>query len=126
MYGNDYMCPKRCLEIPAWVFAYDLATLSGFKPVRDLTREHILSASAEERFGDDGDSNDDNDEEDIGEETDIFYWYSRSDPASSFNTFYDDMPLTGWWPWPRQEMEDGDATEEGTEDLGLEFKTYLD
>lgn len=29
------------------------------------------------------------------------YEYNRGDPGQNFNAIYDDMPLGGWWPWPK-------------------------
>ncbi|KAK9416593.1 hypothetical protein SUNI508_09699 [Seiridium unicorne] len=31
------------------------------------------------------------------------YQYTRWAPDEAFNAIYDDMPLEGWWPWPRRE-----------------------
>ncbi|KAK1993317.1 hypothetical protein LX36DRAFT_714687 [Colletotrichum falcatum] len=37
----------------------------------------------------------------------VYYW-GRQYQEASFNAIYDDMPLTGWWPWPRLDVEDDD------------------
>ena len=31
----------------------------------------------------------------------IIYNYRKDKPEESFNAIYDNMPLEGWWPWPR-------------------------
>ncbi len=33
------------------------------------------------------------------------YYYNAVWPESNINTIYDDMPLEGWWPWPKKESE---------------------
>ncbi|KAK1579990.1 uncharacterized protein LY79DRAFT_521650 [Colletotrichum navitas] len=39
----------------------------------------------------------------------VYFWH-RNYLEDNFNAIYDDMPLTGWWPWPRQEVDDDDIT----------------
>ncbi|KAI1124550.1 hypothetical protein F5Y10DRAFT_284967 [Nemania abortiva] len=31
----------------------------------------------------------------------IYHWHHCS-PAERFNAIYDNMPMEGWWPWPRK------------------------
>lgn len=31
------------------------------------------------------------------------YHYSAENPDKNFNAIYDDMPMEGWWPWPKRE-----------------------
>ncbi|KAH6647270.1 hypothetical protein BKA67DRAFT_663606 [Truncatella angustata] len=31
------------------------------------------------------------------------YQYKRWNLDEAFNVIYDDMPMKGWWPWPRKE-----------------------
>ncbi|KAI1215126.1 uncharacterized protein F4807DRAFT_21781 [Annulohypoxylon truncatum] len=31
------------------------------------------------------------------------YYYKKDNPQVTFNAIYDDMPMEGWWPWPRKE-----------------------
>ncbi|KAF5127248.1 hypothetical protein E5D57_008176 [Metarhizium anisopliae] len=31
----------------------------------------------------------------------LAYMYNRAEPERNFNAIYDDMPLRGWWPWPK-------------------------
>ncbi|KAI4861104.1 hypothetical protein F4820DRAFT_434815 [Hypoxylon rubiginosum] len=38
---------------------------------------------------------------------DLIYRFDASMPTYHFNSIYDDMPLKGWWPWPK---EDSSAT----------------
>ncbi|KAI1266505.1 hypothetical protein F5Y18DRAFT_381776 [Xylariaceae sp. FL1019] len=40
------------------------------------------------------------------------YRYLRGSPAECYNAIYDDMPLEGWWPWPKKEY-DNEATTNG-------------
>ncbi|SPN98383.1 uncharacterized protein DNG_01428 [Cephalotrichum gorgonifer] len=35
------------------------------------------------------------------ERNEIVYNYSSTNPEANFNAVYDDMPMEGWWPWPR-------------------------
>ncbi|KAI1408196.1 hypothetical protein F5Y13DRAFT_205053 [Hypoxylon sp. FL1857] len=30
------------------------------------------------------------------------YQYRRSHPEGCYNAIYDDMPMGGWWPWPKK------------------------
>lgn len=30
------------------------------------------------------------------------YFFDREQPHKAFNAIYDDMPLEGWWPWPKK------------------------
>ncbi|KAI6082208.1 hypothetical protein F4821DRAFT_247700 [Hypoxylon rubiginosum] len=32
----------------------------------------------------------------------LIYQFNTSKPRSHFNAIYDDMPLLGWWPWPKE------------------------
>lgn len=34
------------------------------------------------------------------------YDFDRSNPDNNMNAIYGDMPLAGWWPWPRGEYSD--------------------
>lgn len=43
----------------------------------------------------------------------IIYEYTSWKPEDNFNAIYDDMPMEGWWPWPKKE-EPG-VSEKGTE-----------
>lgn len=45
------------------------------------------------------------------------YYYRRDRPSSQwFNTLFDDKPLDGWWPWPKnQETESKQATHAASE-----------
>ncbi|EFQ35660.1 hypothetical protein CGRA01v4_09844 [Colletotrichum graminicola] len=44
------------------------------------------------------------------------YFWDRNYPEDNFNAIYDDMPLEGWWPWPREEFDDDDITLVNVED----------
>ncbi|KAI0161013.1 hypothetical protein GGR52DRAFT_155721 [Hypoxylon sp. FL1284] len=32
----------------------------------------------------------------------LIYQYLEHRPNDNFNAIYDDMPLSGWWPWPKE------------------------
>ncbi|KAI1357540.1 hypothetical protein F5Y08DRAFT_352242 [Xylaria arbuscula] len=40
----------------------------------------------------------------------IYRWYPQS-PEHCFNLVYDDMPLEGWWPWPKEEQGEKETPE---------------
>ena len=69
-----------CLE----VYATAIEALTGFRP-QNLTRAHIWKANAWDVHGR------------------TIYNYDSYAPAQNYNCVYDDMPLQGWWPWPRRE-----------------------
>ncbi|KAG7284509.1 hypothetical protein NEMBOFW57_010884 [Staphylotrichum longicolle] len=74
---------------PDWVACLEVSTttiegLAGFRP-KTLTRAHIWKANAW----------------DVHRRP--IYNYDSYAPAQNFNCVYDDMPLRGWWPWPRGE-----------------------
>ncbi|KAI5460107.1 hypothetical protein BGZ63DRAFT_426053 [Mariannaea sp. PMI_226] len=50
------------------------------------------------------------------------YNFDRLHTAENFNTYYDDMPLQGWWPWPKVEeapkQGGGHESEDGGNLLG--------
>ena len=80
-------------ENPQWaarlqVFAPDLKTLSAFR-LQMLTKQNISTANA-------WDVRDD-----------VVYNYDHYRPGQNFNCIYDDRPLKGWWPWPREDGEGG-------------------
>jgi hypothetical protein len=31
------------------------------------------------------------------------YFWSKWRPEWNYNALYDDMPMEGWWPWPKKE-----------------------
>ncbi|KAK5991405.1 hypothetical protein PT974_09686 [Cladobotryum mycophilum] len=33
----------------------------------------------------------------------LVYLFDRGRPSDNFNAIYDNMPLEGWWPWPKKE-----------------------
>ncbi|KAI2623086.1 hypothetical protein GGR54DRAFT_596552 [Hypoxylon sp. NC1633] len=34
----------------------------------------------------------------------LIYQYDVAKPRLSFNSIYDDTPLKGWWPWPKEDL----------------------
>jgi hypothetical protein len=74
-------------EDPQWygslkVFTRGLNDLSEFR-IYDMTIDHIVIANGFDK-----------------NESHI-YQYNRWYPQKNINIIYDDMPLMGWWPWPR-------------------------
>lgn len=73
---------------PQWtakmtVLCPDLDRLSRFR-FRDLTVSQIVFCGAMDAKGKD------------------VYMYSRLGEDVNINAIYDDMPLEGWWPWPKK------------------------
>ncbi|PHH60122.1 hypothetical protein CDD80_1672 [Ophiocordyceps camponoti-rufipedis] len=75
------------------VFANDLSTLSNFR-IEHLTVEAIQLAEAWNRQGE------------------PVYAFHCEYPNQSWNAIYDDMPMKGLWPWPRDSKADS-PTEKG-------------
>lgn len=74
-------------ENPQWkgtlfVFSRGIKPLCRFR-IQNISVGNILGATAFTR-----------DEK-------MAYMYSRLEPERNFNAIYDDMPLGGWWPWPK-------------------------
>ncbi|KAI1462386.1 hypothetical protein F4805DRAFT_132089 [Annulohypoxylon moriforme] len=79
-------------EPPRWIAHFQIhaaknKTLADFR-LDDLSVEDVKHAIAR---GNPGDR--------------TIYRYSRREPVEAFNAIYDDMPMEGWWPWPRKEKE---------------------
>ena len=76
-------------EVPSWVGYLEVITrspeiLPSFR-VQDLTRENIYAASAWNGLDQ------------------LVYDYHYRWPQKSYNCIYDDKPLQGWWPWPKED-----------------------
>jgi len=69
-----------------FVFARQTQVLSRFH-VSDLSQDMVYCAWAENKRGE------------------HIYLYDASAPEHSYNTIYDDMPMSGWWPWPKPKEE---------------------
>lgn len=74
---------------PQWegslvVSSHRIDVLANFQ-MRDLTWENVYRASV---YTDDGDK---------------IYNYTALEADRNYNCFYDDMPMKGFWPWPREE-----------------------
>ncbi|CAH0051405.1 unnamed protein product [Clonostachys solani] len=69
-------------EAVVWIYAKDLQSLSCVK-VNDLLYEKAYATWA------------------TNENNRLAYLFHRRSPHLNFNAIYDEMPLTGWWPWPR-------------------------
>ncbi|KYK61656.1 hypothetical protein DCS_02799 [Drechmeria coniospora] len=66
-----------------WVYAHEVSVLSNFR-LHDLSVNKIASAHAKNTEGR------------------MIYEFNATLPHSNFNAIYDDKPLKGWWPWPKQ------------------------
>jgi hypothetical protein len=62
----------------------DLSLLANFQ-VKTLSRDNVYAADATNAH-----------------QRHIYYYDYRS-PRYSYNCIYDNKPLKGWWPWPREE-----------------------
>lgn len=76
-------------EAPRWVGVLEVVTpsseiLPSFR-AQNLTRENVCAAVACNGLGF------------------PIYEYNYWTPRKNFNCIYDDKPLQGWWPWPREE-----------------------
>lgn len=74
-------------ETPLWVarlnvLSPSIAILKGFRP-DTLSRENVHKAHA------------------WNAEKRLVYHFEYLSPGDCYNTIYNDMPLQGWWPWPR-------------------------
>ncbi|KAH6896838.1 hypothetical protein B0T10DRAFT_454727 [Thelonectria olida] len=77
------------LEYGLWnadlrVYSYDIQPLADFS-VGDISRDNIWLAVGR------------------NEKQERIYNYSRDRPDQNFNAYFDDMPLEGWWPWPKDD-----------------------
>lgn len=47
----------------------------------------------------------------------MVYRYNARNPEKNLNTIYEDMPLKGWWPWPKGPQVDtaGNEDQEGSD-----------
>ncbi|TDZ40700.1 hypothetical protein CTRI78_v010213 [Colletotrichum trifolii] len=86
------------------VFARQLKVLSHFR-VETLTPDMVHGAYAARSDA----------------RNQICYSY-EVDGKVRLNALYDDMPLTGWWPWPKRQSakQTGEDAEEETEEEGGE------
>ncbi|TRX96170.1 hypothetical protein FHL15_002894 [Xylaria flabelliformis] len=86
--GTRHYFLKDLQQPPRWiatieVFALNQTTLFQFK-LNKLSRETTKWATANNQSG-----------------HQIYHWH-RGFPDSWFNVVYDDMPMEGWWPWPKR------------------------
>ncbi|OTA85846.1 hypothetical protein M434DRAFT_16020 [Hypoxylon sp. CO27-5] len=76
---------------PRWMahFQFHAATshtLTGIR-LEDISVENVFNALA------------------MTDDANLIYLYGRHDPSGAFNAIYDDMPMDGWWPWPKADEE---------------------
>jgi hypothetical protein len=75
-------------ETPLWVAQLEVLSHSVSIPsdfqVHNLSRENVHRSQA------------------WNAERQLVYHFESCSPRDSYNCIYDDMPLQGWWPWPKQ------------------------
>ncbi|KAI1655186.1 hypothetical protein F4813DRAFT_368013 [Daldinia decipiens] len=76
-------------EPPRWiahlqVHAETCKTLAGIK-LGELSIQNVVSAYA------------------WGSRREYIYSWIKKKPWEAYNAIYDDMPMDGWWPWPKRE-----------------------
>lgn len=92
--GQPTHSPRYSLKStgsPRWnaeviVTASTVRELSQFQMPQSLSAENVGVAVGFDRSGQ------------------RIYGFSVVDPDENFNAVYDDMPLNGWWPWPRRAL----------------------
>lgn len=118
---------KWAAAIQLYVNAREAGVLSQFE-VADLRPDMIIDvialAEVQSRPGDPtnrdlADSNSKS-EEVKDSSSKCVYYFCSSHPSFNFNKIYDDMPLEGWWPWPKK------ASGEGKEGGGPEKKELIE
>ncbi|GKT63972.1 hypothetical protein ColTof3_11311 [Colletotrichum tofieldiae] len=82
------------------VYAQNTNVLSRFR-ITDLTLDKMGWASAWKEGG-------------MGDSSQWLYDWNFDESEGSFNAIYDDMPLEGWWPWPK--CDDDALLESGSAD----------
>lgn len=83
-------CGRKKWTATLWVRAQDVSILSKFR-IDKLTVDNCCNATAwSTRTA-------------WGDERSVDYYYNSEHPEYSYNVFYDDAPVKGWWPWPKQE-----------------------
>lgn len=64
------------------VAAREMSDLSGFR-IHNMTINNVVSTKA------------------FTKDKEQIYHFDRFCPQKNLNVIYDDMPLQGWWPWPK-------------------------
>ena len=95
---------------PLWVarlevFSRSVPTLSGFQ-LQNLSRENVHRAHARNA------------------EKQLVYGFEFNRPGYCYNCIYNDMPLQGWWPWPRP--REGRARDVGISGPAVEPEDVVD
>ncbi|KAI0110257.1 hypothetical protein F4814DRAFT_451235 [Daldinia grandis] len=88
-YTRHYFLRDMEQEHPKWiahlqVHAEAFRTLGGIN-LGELSMQNVWSAYA------------------WGSRGELIYGWSKKKPWNAFNAIYDDMPMGGWWPWPKGE-----------------------
>ncbi|KAI1322383.1 hypothetical protein F5Y16DRAFT_415993 [Xylariaceae sp. FL0255] len=80
--------PLWCARVE--VYGLEWATLPRFDFCLELSRERVQCAKGYSFHP-------------VSKKRNFVYSYEFGRPACCYNAIYDDMPLEGWWPWPRKE-----------------------
>ncbi|RMJ12935.1 hypothetical protein BHE90_009578 [Fusarium euwallaceae] len=93
-------------EDPQWmaqlkVYSFELDVLSTFR-LRNLRVKDILKARA------------------YRPQDHEVYYYHAHEPGHFINAIYDDMPLKGWWPWPKEEVTEDETEDEAANEAANE------
>ncbi|KFH44084.1 hypothetical protein ACRE_051280 [Hapsidospora chrysogenum ATCC 11550] len=89
-------------KVPLWaagmrVYFLDSEGVTSFK-FRDLRLDQIAICLA------------------LNQKNQLVYGFDRNPEYHNINAIYEDMPLEGWWPWPKRS---GDGEKDGKEDFLL-------
>lgn len=84
-----YFFLEDLAEDPEWtatlcVCAHKMSVLSVFR-IGELRLDQVVRAAA------------------VDSEMHLVYSFNVADPTANVNTYYDDKPLSGWWPWPKED-----------------------
>ncbi|KAI0850647.1 hypothetical protein F5Y00DRAFT_268384, partial [Daldinia vernicosa] len=87
--GRHYFLQDMQQEPPRWIAHLQIhaefyETLAGFK-LGELSIENVRSVFA------------------WGGRRECIYSWTKEEPWDAYNAIYDDMPMDGWWPWPKRE-----------------------
>ncbi|KAI1266222.1 hypothetical protein F5Y18DRAFT_435158 [Xylariaceae sp. FL1019] len=98
-YGSRYYFLKDMRESPRWVaciavYALNWETIYRF----DLSQLSLNTMHGATAYAPHGDP---------------IYNYLYGKPTACYNVIYDDMPMEGWWPWPKKGLGDVETDEAG-------------
>ncbi|KAI3316955.1 hypothetical protein HD806DRAFT_551239 [Xylariaceae sp. AK1471] len=97
--GTRHYFLKDLQRPPRWIATIELHavhfhTLTRFDLGQQLTQERIRLANATSQ---------------ASSQHYIWRYHHQLPPEECFNVIYGDMPMEGWWPWPRKESEEANT-----------------